>query len=129
MRKNFWVDFGVHVVHNMMFLSWGGHHIEQDKMVRFEIPRSRLIEQAEQAIESVHGRGVLHGDVRWENVLFIPETSDVMVIDFERAGLLDKSRSAGQDAGVSKTPRMTIEQLRRYERDLVVRAVQERLRT
>ncbi|KAG6278905.1 hypothetical protein E4U48_000316 [Claviceps purpurea] len=128
MRKNFWVDFGVHVVH-MMFLSWGGHHIEQDKMARFEIPRSRLIEQAEQAIESVHGRGVLHGDVRWENVLFNPETSDVMVIDFERAGLLDKSRSAGQDAGVSKTPRMTIEQLRRDERDLVVLAVQERLRT
>ncbi|KAG6103617.1 hypothetical protein E4U13_000494, partial [Claviceps humidiphila] len=61
MRKNLWVDFGAHVVH-MMFLSWGGHHIEQDKMVRFEISRSRLIEQAEQAMESVHGRGVLHGD-------------------------------------------------------------------
>ncbi|KAG6052802.1 hypothetical protein E4U17_005401 [Claviceps sp. LM77 group G4] len=95
MRKNFWFDFGIHVVH-MMFLSWAGHHIEQDKMVRFEIPRSRLIEQAEQAIESVHGRGVLHGDVRWENVLFNPETSDVMVIDFERAGLLDKSRTQGR---------------------------------
>ncbi|KAG6117818.1 hypothetical protein E4U13_000767 [Claviceps humidiphila] len=79
-------------------------------------------------MESVHGRGVLHGDVRWENVLFNPETSDVMVIDFERAGLLDKSRLAGQDAGVSKTLRMTI-WLRREERDCVVRAVQERLRT
>ncbi|KAG5942378.1 hypothetical protein E4U60_007338 [Claviceps pazoutovae] len=89
-------------------------------MVRFEFPRSRLIEQAEQAMESVHDRGVLHGKVRWENILFNPETSDVMVIDFERAGLLDKSRSAEQDAGVLKTPRRTIEQLRRGERNGVV---------
>ncbi|KAG6043905.1 hypothetical protein E4U17_000753, partial [Claviceps sp. LM77 group G4] len=53
-----------------------------------EISRNKLIEQADD-------RGVLHGDVRWENVLFNPETSDVMVIDFEGAGLLAKSRSAG----------------------------------
>ncbi|KAG5917392.1 hypothetical protein E4U61_002755 [Claviceps capensis] len=98
-------------------------------MVRFEIPRSRFIEQAEQAMGSVHDRGVLHGDVRWENILFNPETSDVMVIDFERANLLDKSRSAGQDAGVLKTPRRTIEQLRREARDGVLFAVQERLLT
>ncbi|KAG6128396.1 hypothetical protein E4U38_005714 [Claviceps purpurea] len=123
MKKNFWVGFGVHVVH-LMFLSWGGHHIEQDKMARFEIPRSRLIEQAEQAMKSVHDKGVIHRDVRWENVLFNPETKGVMMIDFERSGLLHKSSSAGQDAGELETPEKTMQQLRLKELHDVALAVQ-----
>ncbi|KAG6129000.1 hypothetical protein E4U46_000783 [Claviceps purpurea] len=79
---------------------------EQAGMARFEIPRSRLIEQADD-------KGVLHRDVGWENVLFNPETKGVMVIDFERADLLDKSTSARQDAaGELETPEKTTQQLR-----------------
>ncbi|KAG6111094.1 hypothetical protein E4U13_005081 [Claviceps humidiphila] len=123
MKKNFWVGFGVQVVH-LMFLSWGGHHIEQDKMVRFEIPRSRLIEQAEQAMKSVHDNDVIHRDVRWENVLFNPETKGVMMIDFERSDLLHKLSSAGQDASELETLEKTIQQLRLKELHDVALAVQ-----
>ncbi|KAG6039198.1 hypothetical protein E4U19_007113 [Claviceps sp. Clav32 group G5] len=55
-------------------------------MARFEIPRSSLIEQADD-------NGVLHRDVGREHVLINPETKGVMVIDFERADLLDKTTS------------------------------------
>ncbi|KAG6108921.1 hypothetical protein E4U13_006226 [Claviceps humidiphila] len=95
------VDFGIHVVH-MLFLSWGGHHVEHAEMVRFEITRNRLIEQAEQAMKSVHDRGVVHQDVRWENVLFNPETK-----------------------GELKDPEKTMQQLRLNELDDVAFAVQE----
>ncbi|KAG6054854.1 hypothetical protein E4U17_003400 [Claviceps sp. LM77 group G4] len=96
---------------------------EQAEMARFEIPRSRLIEQADD-------KGVLHRDVGWENALINPETKGVMAIDFERAHLLDKSTSAGQDAeGELETPEKTTQQLRRGGQDDVFFAVQERLLT
>ncbi|KAG5931905.1 hypothetical protein E4U60_005685 [Claviceps pazoutovae] len=44
-------------------------------MAQFEISLARLVEQAEQAMVSVHDKGVIHEDVRWENVLFNPETN------------------------------------------------------
>ncbi|KAG6264086.1 hypothetical protein E4U48_006409 [Claviceps purpurea] len=119
MRKNFWVDFGIHVVH-MMFLSWGGHHIEHAEMVRFEITRSKLTEQAEQAMNSVHDRGVIHQDVRWENVLFNPETKGIMIIDFELS-------VAGQDVGELEKPEKTVQQLRLKELYDVVLAVEEEI--
>ncbi|KAG6182100.1 hypothetical protein E4U36_003558, partial [Claviceps purpurea] len=46
------------------------------------------------ALKAVHNEGVLHCDVRWENVLFNPETKGIMVIDFERAELLDGPESS-----------------------------------
>ncbi|KAG6054855.1 hypothetical protein E4U17_003401 [Claviceps sp. LM77 group G4] len=128
MNKHYWIDIRVHVVH-FMFLSWGGHHVEQDEMVKFEIPRSRLIEQAKQAMESVHEKGVIHRDVRWENVLFNPETSSVMVIDFEQSNLVGKSTSLEADTHKQKALRKTLKRKRCAERDSIVLAVQKRLVT
>ncbi|KAG6257911.1 hypothetical protein E4U24_003839 [Claviceps purpurea] len=128
MNKFYWIDIRAHVVH-FMFLSWGGHHVEQDEMVKFEIPRSRLIEQAEQAMDSVHEKGVIHQDVRWENVLFNPETSSVMVIDFERSDLVGKSTSLEADTRKQKAFRKTLERKRCAERDSIVLAVQQKLVT
>ncbi|KAG6125759.1 hypothetical protein E4U28_000838 [Claviceps purpurea] len=128
MNKHYWVDFRVHVVH-FMFLSWGGHHVEQDEMVKLEIPRSRLIEEAEQAMDSVHEKGVIHQDVRWENVLFNPETKGVMVIDFERSDLVGKTTSLEADMRKQKAFRKSMKRMRCDERDSIVLAVQERLVT
>ncbi|KAG6173365.1 hypothetical protein E4U36_000868 [Claviceps purpurea] len=128
MNKHYWIDIRVHVVH-FMFLSWGGHHVEQDEMVKFEIPRSRLIELAEQAMDSVHDKGVIHQDVRWENVLFNPETSSVMVIDFEQSDLVGKSTSLEADMRKQKAFRKTLERKRCAERDSIVLAVQQKLVT
>ncbi|KAG6103388.1 hypothetical protein E4U31_002820 [Claviceps sp. LM219 group G6] len=79
---------------------------------------SGLIEQAEQAMNSVHDRGVIHQDVRWENVLFNPEIKGIMIIDFERS-------TVGQDVGELKNPEKTMQQLRLKELDDVSFAVLE----
>ncbi|KAG5915334.1 hypothetical protein E4U61_004706 [Claviceps capensis] len=128
MKKYYWIDIRVHVVH-FMFLSWGGHHVEQDEMVKFEIPLSRLIEQAEQAMESVHEKSVIHQDVRWENVLFNPESSSIAVIDLERSDLVGKFTSLEADTRKQKAFRKTLERKRCVERDSIVLAVQRRLVT
>ncbi|KAG5931907.1 hypothetical protein E4U60_005687 [Claviceps pazoutovae] len=47
MNKYYWIDIRVHVVH-FMFLPWGGHHVEQDEMVKFEIPLSSRYAQTEE---------------------------------------------------------------------------------
>ncbi|KAG6039171.1 hypothetical protein E4U19_007086 [Claviceps sp. Clav32 group G5] len=119
MRKNFCVDFRTHVVH-MMFLSWGGHPVEYADMVRFEITESRFIEQAEQAMKSVHDMGVIHQHVRWENVLFNSETKGFMIIDFERS-------AAGQDVGELEDPEKTRQQRRLTELRSVAYIVQEEI--
>ncbi|KAG6106683.1 hypothetical protein E4U31_000666 [Claviceps sp. LM219 group G6] len=128
MNKHYWIDIRVHVVH-FMFLSWGGHHVEQDEMVKLEIPRSRLIELAEQAMDSVHEKGVIHQDMRWENVLFNPETKGVMVIDFEQSDLVGKPTSLEADMRKQKAFRKSLKRMRCDERDSIVLAVQERLVT
>ncbi|KAG6175619.1 hypothetical protein E4U27_006046 [Claviceps purpurea] len=113
MNKFYWIDIRAHV----------------DEMVKFEIPRSRLIELAEQAMDSVHDKGVIHQDVQWENVLFNPETSSVMVIDFERSDLVGKSTSLEADTRKQKAFRKTLERKRCAERNSIVLAVQQKLVT
>ncbi|KAG6247019.1 hypothetical protein E4U24_003383 [Claviceps purpurea] len=90
MDKSYSVYWGVDVVH-MIFLSWGGRHIDPREMARLEIPMSRLVEleQAE--------KGVLHSDVRWRNILFNSETNGIMMINFERAHWIGKLRTSARN--------------------------------
>ncbi|KAG6287818.1 hypothetical protein E4U09_005939 [Claviceps aff. purpurea] len=66
-------------------------------MARLEIPMSRLVEQAEQTMDTVHGKGVLHSDVRWRNILFNSETNGIMMINFERAHWIGKLRTSARN--------------------------------
>ncbi|KAK7415899.1 hypothetical protein QQZ08_012211 [Neonectria magnoliae] len=88
MNKIYYYDFRVYVVH-MTFLSWGGH-----SMVKGEPAGNtkKLENKAIRSLQAMHREGVVHKDVRRENMLFNPETNAVMMIDFERASLLERPR-------------------------------------
>ncbi|KAG6256215.1 hypothetical protein E4U49_006959 [Claviceps purpurea] len=96
LEKDYWINFGTYVVH-MMFVSWGGVHVDQNKVDRLDILHEvpvALVDESIRTLKAVHNEGVLHCDVQWGNVLFNPETKGIMVIDFERAELLDGPESS-----------------------------------
>jgi hypothetical protein len=89
MNKTYYYDHRVYVVH-MSFLSWGGCSIDRAQRIG-DMDRS-LEDEAIRSLRAMHREGVVHKDVRLANMLFNPETSGVMVIDFERALLLNPPR-------------------------------------
>ncbi|KAK2922421.1 hypothetical protein FoTM2_017777 [Fusarium oxysporum f. sp. vasinfectum] len=89
MKKTYHYDHRVYVVH-MTFLSWGGHSIDQAQK-NGDTDRS-LVDKAIRSLDAMHQRGVIHNDVRPANMLFNPETKGVMMIDFERALLVELPR-------------------------------------
>lgn len=56
---------------------------------------ARLVEDLARAVHAAHRTGVVHGDVKPENVLLTPETRRVMLADFGIATSLAASGSAG----------------------------------
>ncbi|KAG6184032.1 hypothetical protein E4U36_002345 [Claviceps purpurea] len=121
MNKFYWIYPEIRVVH-FMFLSWGGYCIDRYEMAQFEISPERLEEQAEKTMVSVHDKGVIHQDVRWENVLFNPETNGIMMIDFERADLQKTHETR-------KSNKRTLDQMRHAEMREIAFAVSQELPT
>ncbi|KAG6113016.1 hypothetical protein E4U13_004042 [Claviceps humidiphila] len=116
MDKDYWIYFETYVVH-MMFFSWGGilFHVLKAGMDQLETLHDvSWVDEGVRALEAVHKEGVLHCDVRWGNVLFNSETKGIMVIDFERAELLDghATRSSEKDTRKEDGLRKTDKQLR-----------------
>ncbi|KAG6139922.1 hypothetical protein E4U28_003589 [Claviceps purpurea] len=97
MDREIWLDRKkMNMVRHLMLLSWAGAHLKRYWMDWFEIP---WVERGVQALQAVHREGVLHGDVRWGNVLFSPETRKIMLIDFERSFVFGElGISSGRDA-------------------------------
>ncbi|RYN15486.1 hypothetical protein AA0114_g12966 [Alternaria tenuissima] len=71
----------VDLVH-MMFLSFGGHLISQHLTTE---NKELVSEQVRLSADAIHRLGVLHRDLMLRNILWNEETGHVMVIDFERA--------------------------------------------
>ncbi|KAI5362607.1 hypothetical protein J4E82_011684, partial [Alternaria postmessia] len=71
----------VDLVH-MMFLSFGGHLISQHLTAE---NKALVSEQVRLSADAIHRLGVLHRDLMLRNILWNEETGHVMVIDFERA--------------------------------------------
>ena len=57
----------------------------------------RCIERISRAIDAVHGRGVLHGDIKPQNILFDPETERPMLSDFGLAELTSELKEYSND--------------------------------
>ncbi|KAK8048274.1 hypothetical protein PG994_010004 [Apiospora phragmitis] len=87
MSKIYYYDHRVYVVH-LTFLSWGGSSISQWA----KDGQQSLQGEAFRALQALHSEGVIHRDVRRANMLFNPDTNAVMLIDFERASLLQPIR-------------------------------------
>ncbi|KAG6042725.1 hypothetical protein E4U17_001262 [Claviceps sp. LM77 group G4] len=119
MNKFYWIYPNIRVVH-LMFLSWGGCRIEPYEMAQFEVSLDWLEEQAEKTMVSVHNKGVIHRDVRWENILFNPETDGIMLIDFERADLYKTHETW-------KSNKRTLDQMRNAEMREIFIAVSEEM--
>ncbi|KAK2768388.1 hypothetical protein FQN54_000243 [Arachnomyces sp. PD_36] len=80
----YYYDFRVRVVY-MMFLSWAGDKLD---VTTLDLERELL-----RSVRRLHTMGVAHTDVRKPNALWSRETRRVMMIDFERAVLMDPPRA------------------------------------
>jgi len=88
-NRTYHYDHRVDIIY-MMFLSWGGDSLYEVQIGERE--RRLLDASLSRVLRAVHQQGVVHEDVRRPNILRNPETGDVMLIDFERALLLDRPR-------------------------------------
>ncbi|KJZ69498.1 hypothetical protein HIM_11115 [Hirsutella minnesotensis 3608] len=89
LKRTYYYDHRVYIVH-MTCLSWGGNMIDD---INVGDGRRRILEtEAVASLRAMHQEGVVHKDVRSANMLFNEETGGVMMIDFERACLLEQLR-------------------------------------
>ncbi|RYN62676.1 hypothetical protein AA0117_g12905 [Alternaria alternata] len=94
---------------HMMFLSFGGRLIGQHLTTE---NKASVSEQVRLSADAIHGLGVLHRDLMPRNILWNEETGHVMVIDFERAemeqrtvlGAMSANRKRKKLAGSSVKP-------------------------
>ncbi|KAI6506875.1 hypothetical protein MCOR10_011352 [Pyricularia oryzae] len=89
MKKVYYYDHRVYVIH-MTFLSWGGCDLDATGIAGGG--EGKLEGKAIRSLRAMHQLGVAHKDVRGANMLFNAETDGVMMIDFERALLLEPPR-------------------------------------
>ena len=87
MDKTYHYAHRVYVVH-MTFLSWAGCCIEKGGVSSDKELETKAI----QSLRMIHQQGVIHRDIWMANMLFNRENNGVMVIDFERAALLETPR-------------------------------------
>ncbi|KAI1082419.1 hypothetical protein F5B20DRAFT_531207 [Whalleya microplaca] len=73
--KIYYYDYRVYIKY-MIFLSWGGN-----------IDSSVTTEEVRRCLDIIYRAGVVHGDVRWANMLRDPQTRRVIIIDFERSSI------------------------------------------
>ncbi|ROT37073.1 hypothetical protein SODALDRAFT_379561 [Sodiomyces alkalinus F11] len=89
MNKIYYYAHRVYVVY-MAFLSWAGCSLTE--AVAAGVSKDRLGTLAMESLQAVHRQYVVHKDVRRDNMLFSRETDGVMMIDFERAAMIEPRR-------------------------------------
>ncbi|KAF5136248.1 hypothetical protein E5D57_000008 [Metarhizium anisopliae] len=88
MNKTYFLDLRVYIVH-LTLLAWGGESLYEAQGAVYITEQ-----QVKGSLRAMHDHGVIHNDVRAENILLCRETNGVMMIDFERAVLLEPPRRA-----------------------------------
>ncbi|PSN73790.1 hypothetical protein BS50DRAFT_607293 [Corynespora cassiicola Philippines] len=76
---------GIAELVHMMFLSFGGKCISE---YRTSKNKAYIARQVDCSVQAIHDLGVLHKDLEPRNILWSQETSQAMVIDFERAQIV-----------------------------------------
>lgn len=89
MNKTYYFAHRVYIVH-MTFLSWGGRGICLRDFGDGDI--TELEGKALRSLRAVHEAGVVHRDVRLPNMLLNAEVGGVVLIDFERATIVQEPR-------------------------------------
>ncbi|CZT52680.1 uncharacterized protein RSE6_14035 [Rhynchosporium secalis] len=84
LTRPYFLDVGVRIVH-MLLMSWGGE--QACKTLMLAMGRDLAAETSE-AVTKLLNCGVEHHDVRPPNVLWNPETRNVVLVDFERSEIL-----------------------------------------
>ena len=84
LARPYFLDVGVKIVH-MLLMSWGGEQACKDLMLGMG---RDLAAETSGAVTKLLSCGVEHRDVRPPNVLWNPETSNVVLVDFERSEIL-----------------------------------------
>ncbi|ORY62423.1 uncharacterized protein BCR38DRAFT_347104, partial [Pseudomassariella vexata] len=79
-------DFRVRIVY-MIFVSWAGTCLDEADLP--EDIKGKVRQEVEQSLRAVHSMQVVHRDIRKSNMFWNNETNKTMIIDFERAILLD----------------------------------------
>ncbi|KJZ68704.1 hypothetical protein HIM_11905 [Hirsutella minnesotensis 3608] len=84
--RTYFYDHRVYIVH-LTFMAWGGESLHEGRggVLMTE-------EQVKRSLRAIHQHGVIHRDVRAPNILFCEEAGGAMMIDFERAVLLEPPR-------------------------------------
>ncbi|KAJ6438070.1 putative HTH-type transcriptional regulator YdfL [Purpureocillium lavendulum] len=90
LKRTYYYDHRVYIVH-MTFLSWGGDTVDE-AVDASGSPKTTLEANALASLRAIHKEGVVHRDVRSANMLVNSETNGVMMIDFERAKLVEQAR-------------------------------------
>jgi len=87
---------------HMMFLSFGGKRISQCLTTGNRLLITKGVDNSAKAI---HSLGVLHKDLEPRNILWNEETGRVMVIDFERAEVVEQRTGLGIISATRKRKR------------------------
>ncbi|EFR00754.1 hypothetical protein MGYG_03758 [Nannizzia gypsea CBS 118893] len=64
-------------IRHMLLMGWAGEHIDGenvDKVIKREVARSK---------KEIRCLGLLHGDLRWQNILWNAELNRALIIDFD----------------------------------------------
>jgi hypothetical protein len=89
LKRPYYYDVRVRLVH-MVFLSWCGEPIDRDSP-----PPASLLDIQEELVahtRKLHALGVVHRDIRRQNVLWCSEIGGPMLIDFDRSEVLEPLR-------------------------------------
>ncbi|OJD24854.1 hypothetical protein ACJ73_03789 [Blastomyces percursus] len=69
---------------HMLFLSWAGEPVQKSTNSSYA---GGILSLVSHALQSIHSKGVLHGDAELRNVLWNPTCKRPMIVDFERAAI------------------------------------------
>jgi hypothetical protein len=73
------------------------HQPSASELAEYTAWALKILNQVEQALDALHRRGILYGDLHWHNVLVKPD-GGVVLVDFEVATYLNEGGSPGLGA-------------------------------